>query len=97
MINHMILYEDIYLCFTALLTLAFLIVSFIPKINGFQMMLSLYGMPHPLSLQVFVVDGVQIYYARLVRENIKLAKLGPGSPEQQKVSHHSALADLKNQ
>lgn len=55
-------------------------------------------MPHLFfSLQVFVVDGLQICYARLVRENIKSATLGSVSPEQQKVSHHSALADPKNQ
>lgn len=58
------------------------------------MMFAPYGMAHPFSLQVFVVDGVQMCYARLFRENIKL---GSGCPEQQKVSHHSALADPKNQ
>lgn len=83
---------------TPILTLAFLIAcSFIPKIKGFQMMFTLYGMPHLFSLQVFVVDGLQICYVILVRENIKLAKLGSVPPEEQKVSHHSALADPKNQ
>lgn len=82
---------------TPILTLAFLVMcSFIPKIKGFQTMFTLYGMPHLFYLQVFVIDGLQICYARLVRENI-IAKLGSVSPEQQKVSHHSAVNDSRPQ